>query len=247
MVADRHPGPDCMDDNALTIDFVGERRHLAPGEELTFGRAADLVIDDGNQYLHRRLGRFLHHDGNWWVENLGSQIELEVVGGAGTVLSLPPQDPGGTPSAAPLSGGDAPVRFAVAGARYELSVSVPAPPPPARPDPPHDGAATLGYGRIDLTEEERLLLLSLADPVLRDVSAGPDTIPTNREAARRLGWTQPKFNRKLDYLCIRLTKAGVKGLQGGRGDEALNRRWRLVEHAVGTRLVTPSELTGLPD
>jgi hypothetical protein len=60
--------------------------------------------------------------------------------------------------------------------------------------------------------------------------------------AVRLGWPLTKFNRKLDYLCLRLTKAGVRGLQGGRGAEATNRRWRLVEHAVAARLVNLDDL-----
>ena len=42
----------------LVVEFVGDERVLTPpDEELTFGRAADLVIDD-NRYLHRVLGRF---------------------------------------------------------------------------------------------------------------------------------------------------------------------------------------------
>ena len=78
--------------------------------------------------------------------------------------------------------------------------------------------------------------------VLRDPAAGPEALPTNRQVAHRLGWPITKFNRKLDYLCQRLTKDGVPGLQGGRGTEATNRRWRLVEHAVNARLVTPGDL-----
>lgn len=234
-----------MDANQLTVEFVDEQRELAPGETITFGRMADLVVDEGNQYLHRVLGRILFHDGLWWVENLGSQIELDLVGADGSSVVLPARAEDAQPSAAPLSVEVVTLSFGVAGARYEIDLRVAVSPLPAA-DPAgiggDEGAATLGYGRITLTDEERQLLVSLAEPVLRDVGARPDSIPTNREAARRLGWTQPKFNRKLDYLCIRLTKAGVRGLQGGRGDEALNRRWRLVEHAVGTRLVTPSDL-----
>lgn len=231
-----------MEANELTVEFVDEVRTLRPGDVLTFGRHADLVIDEGNQYLHRVLGRFVHHDGMWWVENLGSQIELDLIGADGTSVALPAGERGRPPTAAPLSVEVMTLAFGVAGARYEIELRAPVVPPPADVTRPEEGAATLGYGRITLTDEERQLLVSLGEPVLRDVSAGADSLPTNREAARKLGWTQPKFNRKLDYLCVRLTKAGVKGLAGGRGDEALNRRWRLVEHAVGTRLITPSDL-----
>lgn len=39
----------------LFVDFCGEERALAPGDSLTFGRSAELCIDD-NPYLHRVLG-----------------------------------------------------------------------------------------------------------------------------------------------------------------------------------------------
>jgi hypothetical protein len=73
----------------LTVDLAGEVRALAPGEVLTFGRAADLVVDEANRYLHRVLGRFSWHGGWWWVENLGSQVDLEVVGDDGALARLP--------------------------------------------------------------------------------------------------------------------------------------------------------------
>lgn len=233
-----------MDADQLIVEFVDERRELDPGQTLTFGRMADLVVDEGNQYLHRVLGRIVFHDGLWWVENLGSQIELDLLGADGSAVSLPARAGDAAPSAAPVSVEVTTLGFGVAGARYEIELRVTVAPLPEAETTVEEGSATLGYGRIQLTDEERMLLVALGEPVLRDVSAGAESLPTNREAARTLGWTQPKFNRKLDYLCIRLTKAGVRGLQGGRGDEALNRRWRLVEHAVGTRLITPSDLPG---
>ncbi|QXC61411.1 hypothetical protein KSP35_00725 [Aquihabitans sp. G128] len=236
------PPPEVMDPHLLTVDFLDDVRELTPGQDLTFGRAADLVVDEGNRYLHRILGRLVFHDGLWWVENLGAQIELSLLGADGTSVTLPARAEGAPPSVAPLSVEVMTLGFGVAGARYEVELRVSVAAPPEAAAAAEEGAATLGYGRIVLTDEERQLLVALAEPVLRDVSARAESLPTNREAARSLGWTQPKFNRKLDYLCIRLTKAGVRGLQGGRGDEALNRRWRLVEHAVGTRLVTASDL-----
>ena len=81
--------PEVMDPNQLTVGFIDEFRELSPGQSLTFGRMADLVVDEGNQYLHRILGRLVFHDGLWWVENLGSQIELYLLGADGTSVSLP--------------------------------------------------------------------------------------------------------------------------------------------------------------
>jgi hypothetical protein len=87
-----------------------------------------------------------------------------------------------------------------------------------------------------------LLMRELARPFLLDRNAGPERLPANEEVAVTLGWGIAKLNRKLDYLCNRLTKAGVRGLQGGK-KKAINRRWVLVQHAVATRMVTQDDLS----
>ena len=71
---------------------------------------------------------------------------------------------------------------------------------------------------------------------------GQAQIPSSADAARRLGWTITKFNRKLDNVCSKLADAGTRGLHGGPGKLASNRRARLVEHALSTRLVTEADL-----
>lgn len=230
----------------LTISFLDEAHTLQPGESLTFGRQGDLVVDDANPYLHRILGRLDHRDGIWWLTNRGTRMELELVTASGTVIRLPAvEDPA---SAAPVAvpGGDSTLRFEAGGARYLLELSTPQRHDDAAPPAPVEGVETLGAGRIELTDEERALVLALAEPRLRDRTAGPETLPTNKALARRLGWSVTKYNRKLDYLCVRLAKHGVRGLTGGAGVKADHRRWRVVEHAVGTRLVTVEDLDG-PD
>ena len=57
-------------------------------------------------------------------------------------------------------------------------------------------------------------------------------------AAQRLGWTITKFNRKLDNVCEKLAKLGVRGLHGDASRLATSRKARLVEHALATQLVT---------
>ena len=51
-----------------------------------------------------------------------------------------------------------------------------------------------------------------------------------------------KFNRKLDNVCQKLADAGTRGLHGGPGKLASNRKARLVEHALSTRLVSERDL-----
>jgi hypothetical protein len=234
-------------DSLLTVDFAGERVVVKSPGTLTFGRAGDLVIDEANVYLHRLVGRFFWDRGVWWLENLGYQIDVTVLSDSGAVSRLPPRDPGGPTAVTSLASPEFRVLFDAAGARYELlgwlTAAVAGTGEPTVTPPP--GADTTRFGKIPLTDEERLLLLRLAEPCLRDPTRGPEALRPNREIAHQLGWPVTKYNRKLDYLCVRLSKAGVRGLQGGRGTEATNRRWRLVEHAINARLVTPAELDHL--
>jgi hypothetical protein len=230
------------DDNVLTVDFCDERRTVTPGDTLTFGRAADLAIDEANPYLHRVVGRFLCHNAVWWLENLGDHVELEVATDGGALTRLPARAPGGPAPLATLTAPRFRVTFEAGGLRYQLDGWLSAPPVAPVPPPGPSGVRTSAFGKVQLTDEERALVLALAEPCLRDPAAGPEALPTNRQVAHRLGWPITKFNRKLDYLCQRLAKNGVPGLQGGRGAEATNRRWRLVEHAVNARMVTPGDL-----
>jgi hypothetical protein len=230
------------DDNVLNVDFCDERRTVAPGDTLTFGRAADLAIDDANPYLHRVVGRFLCHHAVWWLENLGDHVELELATEGGALTRLPARPPGGPAPLATLTAPRFRVTFEAGGLRYRLDGWLSAAPVAPVPPPGPSGVRTSAFGNVQLTGEERALVLALAEPCLRDPGAGPEALPTNRQVAHRLGWPITKFNRKLDYLCQRLAKDGVPGLQGGRGAEATNRRWRLVEHAVNARLVTPGDL-----
>ncbi|WP_338568233.1 hypothetical protein V7R84_09310 [Arachnia propionica] len=78
--------------------------------------------------------------------------------------------------------------------------------------------------------------------MLSRAGVGSWQIPSAGEAAARLGWAQTRFNRKLDNVCDKLDKAGVKGLHGGVGSLVSSRRANLVDWAVSSRLVTTEHL-----
>jgi hypothetical protein len=104
------------------------------------------------------------------------------------------------------------------------------------------GAVTLEWGRVDLNDDQRLLLAALCEPRLRDPADRWAPVPSNRSVAARLGWTLAKFNRKLDHLCVKLARAGVAGVHGDLGQLATDRRRVLVEHALEVGLVGPQDL-----
>ncbi len=95
---------------------------------------------------------------------------------------------------------------------------------------------------IPLTSSQRLLIVALSENALEQRIPGRVELPSSADAAKRLGWTITTFNRKLDNVCDKLDKLGVMGLRGGRGKLATDRRARLVEYAVSTRLVTADDV-----
>jgi hypothetical protein len=232
-----------MTDPNLHVDFIGEMRTVEPGEELTFGRQADLRVDD-NRHLHRVLGRFWSRGDVWWLTNEGRAITIQIADAdSRSSVQLAPG------SEIALSFPNSVLRFRAGITDYELIVHVPDRGADESDEDPFDAdddeGDTIALGDIMLTPEQRLLLLALGESTLRDPH-NSDELPTNRAVARRLGWSITKFNRKLDNLCDRFTKLGVGGLRGSIDQLATDRRRRLVEHAVESGLITRDQLDRLP-
>ncbi len=227
-----------MRSGRLYLEFCGEDHRLDPGDSLTFGRDGDLVIDE-NPYLHRRLGRFSDRDGVWWLDNLGSSIGMTVrdLGGPNTATV-------GPGSSLAIAHGEFAISFAAGPPRYELAGGLER----------HewatdllgedglDGTRTLDWGRVELNPDQKLLLVAMCEERLRNPSALDLPVPANRQRAARLGWTVTKFNRKLDHLCEKLHRAGVPDVHGGLGASAVDRRRRVVDHAIAAGLVTADDL-----
>lgn len=220
---------------SLFVEFLGQERELAVGKSLSFGRDAELVVDDANPYLHRVLGIFVSVDSIWVLQNVGRHIPMTIRDRFGrSRIEVVPGDQ------VPMVIEEFVVSFSAGPARYELQGALSsAPPIGLHSVGPSD---TLEYGAVRLNVEQRMMVSALAEPLLRNDPSWPADMPSNREVAARLGWTVTKFNRKLDYLCSRLAGQGVSGLQGGAGIHATGRRQRLVEHLVERRLVTLDDL-----
>jgi hypothetical protein len=234
-------------DPKLYVEFIGEVTPVEPGAELTFGRLGDVHIDD-NRHLHRVLGRFWSRGDAWWLTNEGRSITIQIADAdSRSSVHLAP----GSETA--LSFPNSILRFRAGITDYEVIVRVPdrgASDADDEDDDPLDAdddeaGETIALGDIMLTDEQRLLLLALAEGTLRDPH-NSDELPTNRAVARRLGWSITKFNRKLDNLCNRFTKLGVGGLRGSIDQLATDRRRRLVEHAIESGTISRQQLDRLP-
>lgn len=223
-------------DGSLCVRFAEVERRLDIDDTLVFGRGAELDIDT-NPFLHRQLGRLVHREGWWWMENVGSSIVVTLVDPATSAASR--LSPG---TVTVITSASTVTRFAAGRSHYELTLSQE--PRDSADTPPLAVAApstsTLNVSSLPLTTEQRSLLLALAEHSLLD-PLGPLRLPSNKEVAARLGWTAAKLNRKLDWLCERLTRHGVAGLHRSDG-RSNDRRQRLVEYALDHDLIGADDL-----
>lgn len=222
---------------ALTVEFCGEFVRPDAAHVFTIGRDADLTLDDQNRYLHRHFLTVHHERQHWWISNVGQLLTATVSDVDGLVEAW--LAPGARlPVVVPASV----VRFTAGPITYDFTILLAdaAFTPAVGRQGASSGSTTVG--RVALNHEQKLLVLALAEHVLRRGREGPIPLPSNAEAADRLAWPLTKFNRKLDYVCGKLAAAGVRGLHGGADRLASGRRARLVEYALAVRLVTRHDL-----
>lgn len=221
-----------------TLDYCGEITEIGSGRKVLVGREGDVAIDD-NPYLHRHFLELELENDLVWISNVGSSISATVADTEGLVQCY--LSPG---ARIPIVFPHAIVWFTAGPTTYEFDVHLPdAPFTEVATAVVSDGITTIG--RVSFTPDQRLLVVALCEGILRRGNRGAGTIPQSNIAAERLGWTTTKFNRKLDNVCEKLTKLGVRGLVGEQARAASNRRARLVEYALAARLVTSEDLQWL--
>jgi hypothetical protein len=217
------------------VEFCGEAFPLSRTEPFFVGREADLAVDD-NPFLHRRFLRVSSDRSAWWLANVGTRLAATLSDDAGLVQAW--LAPG---AQLPLVFARTSVWFTAGPTTYEFDIVLPDAPFAAVPaERPLEGSTT--RGSTTLTPDQRLLLLGLAEPMLRRGLRGAAAVPPSAEVAARLGWPLTKFNRKLDNVCDKLTRLGVRGLHGGPANLAMQRKARLVEYALAARLVRYEDL-----
>lgn len=221
--------------NSVTVEFCGESYPVVPGEPLVIGRGGRLAIDD-NPYLHRNFLQVSDQDSLWWLANIGTQLTATVADDQGSVHAW--LAPG---ARLPIVFEHTYVWFTAGSTTYEFEILLDNPPfVPVVHEPAEGGQTTIG--RMVFTPDQKRLILALCEPMLKHGARGAGGIPTSAEAAARLGWQLTRFNRKLDNVCDKLSRAGIRGLHGEPGRLAVNRRARLVEYAIAARLVERADL-----
>lgn len=226
----------------VVVEYCGEEHSLLPGVSIVLGRSADVVIDEDNDFLHRRFLEINVLDELCWLRNLGAQLTATVVDDASRLQAW--LAPG---ARLPLVAERYHVRFTAGPTTYEFSITVHGASFQGDAIESSDGSSTETIRAIPLTTDQKLLIIALAEPLLRQEGRGNAAVPSSAQAAQRLNWTITKFNRKLDNVCEKLTRSGVRGLHGDPGALAVNRRARLVEYAVATGVVVPRDLAQLDE
>lgn len=220
---------------SVKVEFCGETYPVVEGAPLSVGREGTLAIDD-NPFLHRFFLEVTVEGAVVWLRNVGSRLAATVADKAGLMNAW--LAPG---AALPVVFEHVVVWFTAGPTTYEFEIVQDAPSfAPTMLEPAGSGDTTIG--RVAFTHDQRLLIVALAEDVLRRGNRGAGTVPSSADAAQRLGWTMPKFTRKLDNVCDKLTKSGVRGLRGDAEKLATSRRARLVEYAVSARLITADDL-----
>ncbi len=219
----------------ISLEFAGEFHHAYPGDVITVGREGTLELDD-NPFLHRHFLHISRSDGLWWLANVGTRLTATVTDGGGRVQAW--LAPG---ARLPIVFHATYVIFTAGPTTYEMRIFADAPKFEEMHGTVSDHGETT-VGAVSFTPSQHLLLVALAEPMLRREGASMSAIPSSAQAAKRLGWTLTRFNRKLDNVCEKLDKVGVSGLRGSGGKYATNRRGRLVEYALAARMVSRADL-----
>ena len=220
----------------LLIEFEDTVNQVLEGTTFDIGREADLSLDR-NPYLHRRFLRVQHEYDFWWLLNIGQSIGATVYDQqTGLQAWLGPS------ARLPLVFGRVEVVFTAGPCTYRLSM--------INEQPRWQEGVTLvnpegdaTVGEVGWTTTQKLAVLALAEPMLLREGFGMVHIPSNAEAAERLGWATKRFEKKIDNVCAKLDRLGVDGMRGGVSQHASGRRARLVEWAISTGFVSRADLS----
>lgn len=169
---------------------------------LSFGRVADLSMDEDNRYMHRVTGEFRRRENAWWLHNVGSSTRLIVFGENGARMELPP----GTETTLPLPSGS--VSFVAGPTPYQLIYRTDVPPTPVTIVEP-DGDSTIDFG-ANLTDRESVYLTTFALYRLRGTRA---SLLSYADVARLWGVSEKTIDNTLQRVRARLKTGGVRNTE----------------------------------
>lgn len=197
----------------MAVTFLDEVTEVHPGDSLSFGRDADICIDELNTGLHRVAGRLFEAHGWWHLENLGSRMDLLLsrTGSSRSTL-LPPG------MSCTIIDQHWTVRFEAAQCSYELTGSLSHAPLRAQQfgSPLDVDTAVPPVTPVAFSSTEREVLLVLCQ--MHDAYQGSrGVLPTDKEIASVLGLRPKSVDNALGRIVNKLRAAGHQVLDSQNG------------------------------
>ena len=185
-------------------DLLGNRVILEAGQEAIIGRAGTFPIGTDDAFLHRNLFQFWHGGLGWMIANRGSHIPLDIEPRGSRSLTRIHLGPG---AVTVMPAGPSAITFTTPERQYEIHIDIPST-GIARPSTINTTEGDITHARHIPNEEQRIILEALAEPLLKNPGANDGDLPSIRELAEQLNWTEKKTNQKIDRLCQRLAQDG---------------------------------------
>lgn len=222
-----------MTEPTMAVTFLNGVTELGREDSVSFGRDADICVDELNTSLHRVAGRVFERDGWWYLENLGSRMDLVLSQTGSSRSTLLPSGMTCT-----LIDQHWTVRFTAGPCSYELTGSLSHAPlrahEPGSSLQPETSSPRLLPVDFSQTEREVLLVLCQLHPAYQGQKG---VVPADKEIASVLGVGPKAVDNALGRVTRKLRETGR--LEPERGDGVrLSRRQVIVDVVTSQNLLS---------
>ena len=185
-------------------DLLGNRVILEAGQEAIVGRSGTFPVGTDDVFLHRSLFQVWYGGLGWMIANRGRHIPLDIEPRGSrslTRIHLGPR------AVTVMPAGPSAITFTTPERHYEIHIDIPST-GISRPSQLNTFDGDITHARHIPNEDQRIMLDALAAPLIKNPGANDGDLPTVKELAEQLGWTEKKTNQKIERLCQRLAQDG---------------------------------------
>lgn len=185
-------------------DMLGNRVILEAGQEAIVGRSGTFPVGTDDVFLHRSLFQVWYGGLGWMIANRGRHIPLDIEPRGSRSLTRIHLGPG---AVTVMPAGPSAITFTTPERHYEIHIDIPST-GISRPSQLNTFDGDITHARHIPNEDQRIMLDALAAPLIKNPGANDGDLPTVKELAEQLGWTEKKTNQKIERLCQRLAQDG---------------------------------------
>lgn len=185
-------------------DLLGNRVILEAGQEAIVGRSGTFPVGTDDVFLHRSLFQVWYGGLGWMIANRGRHIPLDIEPRGSRSLTRIHLGPG---AVTVMPAGPSAITFTTPERHYEIHIDIPST-GISRPSQLNTFDGDITHARHIPNEDQRIMLDALAAPLIKNPGANDGDLPTVKDLAEQLGWTEKKTNQKIERLCQRLAQDG---------------------------------------